>query len=84
MLGAGVELEEAAAPAKDELRAAVEVLLRRAQAAGTVRSDVGAATVMTLMGATLHAAAHEGCASQDILGIVCDGLRSRGAEDRKL
>ena len=83
VLGAGVELEESAAPAKEELRAAVEVLLCRAQAAGAVRPDVGTTTVMTLMGATLHAAAHEGCASQDILGIVCDGLRAQGGDDRK-
>lgn len=77
VLGAGVVFDEAMAPAKEELRAAVEVLLRRAQEAGSVRSDVSAAMVMTLMGATLHAAAHEGCPTGHVLDIVCDGLRAR-------
>lgn len=78
--GAGVEFEAAAAGVKDELRGAVEVLLRRAQEAGAVRSDVTAEAVVSLVGATCQAAAHAGSTPAcDLLSIVCDGLRPPGA-----
>jgi AcrR family transcriptional regulator len=77
VMGAGLEFEASAAGVKEELRAAVEVLLRRAQAAGSVRADVTATAVVSLVGATCQAAAHSGatCQATDLLGIVCDGLR---------
>ncbi len=73
--GAGVAFEVAAAEVKDELRAAVDVLLARAQEAGAVRPDVTAAMVVTLVGATCQAAAHDSCPGEDVFAIVCDGLR---------
>ena len=76
VMGTGVDFEEAAAAVKRTLGEAVEVLLHRAQEAGAVRPDVTAAMVMTLVGATCQAAAHDkGCLPHDVLGIVCDGLR---------
>jgi len=80
MMGAGIEFEQSAAEVKDALRDAVGVLLERAQAVGSVRTDVTPATVVSLVGATCQAAAHApatpGC---DLLAIVCDGLRTQPA-----
>ena len=73
--GAGLAFEVAAADVKESLRVAVGVLLERAQEAGAVRPDVTASTVMTLVGATCQAAAHDSGPRQDAFAIVCDGLR---------
>ncbi|HVT42683.1 MAG TPA: TetR/AcrR family transcriptional regulator [Acidimicrobiales bacterium] len=75
VMGAGVAFDLAASEIKDGLREAVDVLLERAKAAGAVRPDVTAAAVMALVGATCQAAAHDAAPSQDLLTIVCDGLR---------
>ncbi len=73
--GAGLSFEAAAADVKGDLRAAVGVLLERAQEGGAVRPDVTATTVMTLIGATCQAAAHDDCPRSDVFAIICDGLR---------
>ncbi|HTU37531.1 MAG TPA: TetR/AcrR family transcriptional regulator [Acidimicrobiales bacterium] len=78
VMGAGVTFDEAAAEIKEGLRAAIEVLLRRAQAVGAVREDVTAAAVLALVGGTCQAAAHDPTdvtTSQQLLTVVCDGLR---------
>jgi AcrR family transcriptional regulator len=76
VMGAGAEFELAAADVKEELADAMDTLLRRAQAAGAVRSDVTGLTVMSLVGATCQAAAHAGSSpAGELLGIICDGLR---------
>jgi AcrR family transcriptional regulator len=77
VMGAGVAFEEAAATVKQQLQAAVEVLLQRAQVVGAIRTDVTASTVMTLVGATCQAAEHHDTAPETLLAIVCDGLRAR-------
>ncbi len=77
VMGAGVTFETSVTEAKDELRAAVDVLLRRASEAGAVRPDVTAAMVMTLVGATCQAATNDTCPGRDLLGIICDGLRAQ-------
>jgi AcrR family transcriptional regulator len=77
VMGAGVEFEIAAAEVKEALRVALDTLLRRAQGAGVVRPDVTALMVMSLVGATCHAAAHpSGAPAGDLLAIICDGLRA--------
>jgi AcrR family transcriptional regulator len=74
---AGLEFEEAAAPVKEELRLAIEVLLTRAQAVGAVRRDVTADVVFALIGGVCMAASHSaGAATSDLLTVVCDGLRA--------
>ncbi len=79
VMGAGAEFEIAAADVKEELRDALDALLRRAQSAGAVRPDVTALMVMSLVGATCQAAAHAGAApAGDLLPIICDGLRPPG------
>ena len=80
VMGAGIEFEEAAAPVKENLIQAVGVLLQRAQAAGVVRADVTADTVVSLVVGTCQAAvAHADSFPSEqlnnVLGIVCDGLR---------
>jgi AcrR family transcriptional regulator len=77
LLGAGIEIEQAAAPAKRELEAAVSDLLAVAQRAGAVRSDVTPAVVISLVGAACIACERPHAASLpgDLLTIVCDGLR---------
>jgi len=77
VMGAGLAFDVSSAGVKDELRAAVGELLRRAQEAGAVRPDVTADMVMALVGATCQAAAHDSCPSADLLTIVCDGLRTQ-------
>ena len=80
VMGAGIEFEEAAAPVKERLITAVGVLLQRAQAAGVVRADVTADTVVSLVVGTCQvAASHTETCPGDLLGIVCDGLRRRPA-----
>ena len=77
--GAGVEFEAAAAGVKDELRRAIEVLLKRAQDAGAVRGDVTVETVMSLVFGTCQASTHAGSPPVcELLSIVCDGLRPAG------
>ncbi len=77
LLGAGVEIEQAAGPAKRDLEAAVSELLAVAQNAGAVRSDVTPAVVISLVGATCIACERPSPASLpgELLAIVCDGLR---------
>jgi AcrR family transcriptional regulator len=77
VMGAGLDFDEAAAPVKEDLREAVGVLLQRAQESGAVRPDVTPAAVVSLVGATCHAAGHADDAPvMELLAIVCDGLRS--------
>ena len=78
VMGAGVEFEESSAEVKDGLHRAIGVLLRRAQDVGAVRPDVTPAAVVSLVGATCQASAHDGAApARDLLAIVCDGLRAQ-------
>jgi AcrR family transcriptional regulator len=79
VMGAGAEFDVAAAEVKEQLREALDALLRRAQSAAAVRPDVTALTVMSLVGATCQAAAHASAApGSDLLPIICDGLRPPG------
>jgi AcrR family transcriptional regulator len=78
---AGVEFEVVAAGAKEELGSALGDLLVAAQRAGTVRTDVTAPLVLSLIGATCTAfdQLHEGVAPEELLGVVSDGLRPSSA-----
>jgi AcrR family transcriptional regulator len=77
LVGAGVEIELAAAEMKQDLEAAVSELLEVAQRAGAVRPDVTSAVVLSLVGATCIAAGHPNPAAlpEDLLSIILDGLR---------
>lgn len=71
---AGVDAREATGRAGPDLRAAIGVLLGRAQEAGAVRADVGPGEVMALLAGMSYAAGRAG-ARQDVLRIAFDGLR---------
>jgi AcrR family transcriptional regulator len=75
---AGVEFDVVAADAKQELDAAVADLLRAAQRAGSVRTDVTAPIVLALIGATCMTAKHPspGATVNEMLAVVRDGLRA--------
>jgi AcrR family transcriptional regulator len=79
--GAGVELEQVMADVKQDMEDAVGALLARAQEAGAVRQDVAPAVVMSLVGATCMAAdkPHLTAAPEELVGIICDGLRAPNA-----
>ncbi|MEV3925278.1 TetR/AcrR family transcriptional regulator [Actinomadura coerulea] len=78
---AGVDAREATGRAGPDLKAALGVLLGRAQEAGAVRADVGAGEVMALLAGMSYAAGRAG-AREDVLRIAFDGLRPRAAPDR--
>jgi AcrR family transcriptional regulator len=63
-----------------DLRAAIDVLLRRAQAAGAVRRDVTLDDLMGLLGGLLIAARGRRAADpKRMLGVVWDGLTVPGS-----
>ena len=73
---AGIDVESTC---RDELMAAVGVLLDRAQRDGTVRADVGMPELVGLVGGTCMAADRlsGSCSRERLLAIVWDGLRAR-------
>jgi hypothetical protein len=79
LAGTGVDLQRVAA-IKQRMRRALAVLLERAQAAGAVRGDVGAADVLTLVMGTVGAADGHGAGPPErnrLLAVIFDGLRLR-------
>jgi AcrR family transcriptional regulator len=78
LAGAGIEPDQVVVETKAELEVAVGELLRRAQDAGAVRSDITATVVLSLVGATCLAADRSNpiAAPMEMLTIICDGLRT--------
>ncbi len=75
--GAGVDVQASLGDTKQEVQAAAEVLLRRAQRAGEVRSDV---TLEDLFALVMGACAFSSPASDEgsqarMISVVCEGLR---------
>ncbi|HEX6513202.1 MAG TPA: helix-turn-helix domain-containing protein [Chloroflexota bacterium] len=75
LAGAGFDVKAAKASASDELKRAMEHLLRRAQSAGGVRRDVTIGDVMALITGTCMAADRYGGDARGLSRIICDGLR---------
>jgi AcrR family transcriptional regulator len=74
---AGADLHRIAT-VKKRLKRAVAVLLERAQKAGSVRDDVGAADALTLVMGAVGAADRNGAGPVErkrLLGVIFDGLR---------
>jgi len=79
---AGVDFKARCADKVEELKQSIELLLTRAQTAGTVRSDISAEELIGLVMGSCHAAAQAGLdetACRRIVGIVCDGIRRTAA-----
>jgi AcrR family transcriptional regulator len=74
----GVDLTKVLGGLKKELARIMGVLLKRAQAAGAVRPDVGVPEVLALMTGAFTSIDRLGAgpkARERLLAIVCDGLR---------
>jgi len=79
MGAAGIDIKSQCAETVDELKRAVDRLVERVKAAGTIRSDVQADEIIGLIMGTCQAAQNSGldeAASQRMLDIVCDGIRT--------
>jgi AcrR family transcriptional regulator len=76
---AGVQSEDLVAGVKEQLEQSFEVLLQRAQAAGTVRPDINRSDVSALVMGTCMAANQHGCtgSTQRLVGVLCDGFRAQ-------
>ena len=79
LAGTGADLERIAA-IKQRMKRAVAVLVKRAQDAGSLRTDVGAGDVLTLVMGSVGAADRHGAGPAErkrLLGVIFDGLRPR-------
>jgi AcrR family transcriptional regulator len=79
LAGASFDVARAVGGIKEELHAAVELLLKRAQRAKTVRRDVDVREVMALAMGALAAFRRLGVAArgrQRLLAVIQDGLRA--------
>ena len=76
---AGVDVKHTASEAGQNLRRAVDLLLVRAQAAGSVRGDIGAEDVIALLVAAARTAEYSAdpAIRTRTLAVVLDGLRHR-------
>ena len=78
-----MELAATSPDAGERLWAAISELVARAQASGTVRSDIGPADVAVLLSGVAHATALAGelqlVLRDRYVRIILDGLRPRGA-----
>ena len=75
---AGYDVKSGSAQFKERLLEAIDRLLRRAQAAGAVRTDLTSSDVLALMAASCMATGRFGLSGADrerVLGVVFDGLR---------
>lgn len=85
LAGSGFPVECMDSEAKQELYDAIGRLLARAQQAGAVRSDIGAADLVALISGILLAKnprGKEGGSSERMLAVVFDGLRSGAGGSR--
>lgn len=75
---AGIDSERLHSTIKDELVAAFEVLLQRAQSSGAVRPDVTTSEITALLMGTCMAADRQGDKGSTcrLVAILCDGLRA--------
>lgn len=77
LTGAGIDVKASLGATKQEVDAAAEVLLRRAQRAGEVRADVSLEELFALvMGACMFSSPEpDKCSQARMISVVCEGLR---------
>jgi AcrR family transcriptional regulator len=84
-MATAIDLPASAQPTRDALRAAIGELVTRAQSAGAIRSDIGAADVSLLFSGVAHTTAIAGelqpVLRQRYLTIILDGLRPTAASE---
>lgn len=79
MGAAGIDIKSQCAETVDDLKRAVDQLVERVKAAGSIRPDVQADEIIGLIMGTCQAAQNSGlddAASRRMVDIVCDGIRS--------
>jgi AcrR family transcriptional regulator len=79
MSSAGIDIKSRTTARMGELTSAIDVLVTRAKAAGTVRSDVATAEIMGLVVGACKSSGHgarEGDSAQRMVEIVCAGIRA--------
>jgi AcrR family transcriptional regulator len=79
----GLDVEAAMAARDQPLHSALDRLLKRAQRAGRVRPDIGAADLIPVLVLAARAIRHAGAGSR-ALAIVVDGLRPKAHGTRRL
>ena len=75
---AGFDFKSRCSASVDVMMERIDILLRRAQQAEAIRSDVGAKEVIDLLAGAIHAGGHsvsDAVMLQRMVGIVIDGLR---------
>jgi AcrR family transcriptional regulator len=75
LIGAGVDFRTQSKDVRARLHKALGALLKRAQAAGAVRTGVGVTDILALLSATLQAASRVGGSPATLFAVVRDGLR---------
>jgi AcrR family transcriptional regulator len=73
---AGVDMQSVKSQVGSELRDAIDHLLRRAQAAGAVRTDIGIAELMALIGGLALSARTTPGDPARLAAVISDGLRT--------
>jgi AcrR family transcriptional regulator len=76
---AGIDIKSTCAEMVDEMKRSVDVLLQRAVAARSVRSDVSTDEMIGLVVGVCQGQSHSGCDDvtvQRMVRVVCDGLRT--------
>jgi AcrR family transcriptional regulator len=76
LTGAGIDIRATTSETSAALRTAIGKLLRRAQVAGAVRTNIDVGEVFALLGAVLSAAARTEASPQRLFAVVRDGLRA--------
>jgi len=75
LVGAGIDVKAATAAPSAALRKSLDALLRRARAAGAVRSGIRVEDILALVSAAIHASAKTGGSPERVLAVISDGLR---------
>jgi AcrR family transcriptional regulator len=80
LTAAGVDISDALAQARSGISESIATVLARAQAAGTVRDDIGPHDLMMLLSGTFIAASRPGGGPpRQAMAVIIDGLRVRSS-----
>jgi AcrR family transcriptional regulator len=82
LTSAGIDIKSTCAGMMDDMKRSIDVLRRRAVAAGAVRADVSSDEMIGLVVGVCQSPVHLGSDNatvQHMVRIVCDGLRARAA-----
>jgi AcrR family transcriptional regulator len=78
--GSHAEVKRRSESIREDLEGALQDLLKRAQDAGAIRSDIELADLFGLVMGTCQFAGESGCSQARMFAVVCDGLKAHGGE----